>query len=82
MATTTAPALTHINVEGFTEPQIPTIMVGLLAAIEEPVAYVKAVMAVLDSIGYDSYDREQCFQMGCNVKGWNYETLYNAWLDN
>lgn len=84
MAATTAPVpvSTGINIGGFTEPEIPTVMIGLLAAIETPAAYAKAVMAVLNSFGYDSYDREQCFKMGCNVKGWDYEDLYQAWLNN
>lgn len=55
----------------------------VLAVIEEaatPAAAVAGIMQVLDSVGYDSIDREMAFWIATQTKGWDYDDLYDVWI--
>ena len=62
----------------------PSVEGKVLPVIEQaatPKAAADAIMAVLDSVGYDSMDREMAFWIASQTKSWDYNDLYDAWLN-
>lgn len=62
----------------------PSIERDVVAAINQsttPADAVAGIMAVLDNAGYDSMDREMAFWIASQTKGYDYDDLYDAWMD-
>ena len=51
------------------------------AVPDTPERVARGVMKVLDSVGYDSMDREMAFWIASQTKGWDYDDIYDAWLE-
>lgn len=64
----------------WSEPRVEGLVLPAIEAATSPAAAAKAIMAVLDEVGYDSMDREMAFWIASQTKGWDYDTIYDAWL--
>jgi hypothetical protein len=81
----------QINYTGPPHPDYPNMVWSIpeaegaaLAAIEKSSTSGEAavnIQAVLEGVGYDSMDREMAFWIATQTKGWDYEDIYQAWLN-
>lgn len=62
--------------------EIRALLPSLDPATWKPCDVVRAIIAVLDRHGYDSVDRELSFALAAATFGWDYDVMYDAWLEN
>ena len=62
-------------------PEIVAAYEVAIVGLTTPAEVVTAVLDVLDVFGYDSLDREALFTLAAARFGWDYDVLYNTWLE-
>lgn len=80
MSTYTGPAHPDYPNMVWSEPGIEPEVLRVIEAAPDEHHAVAEIMGVLNRAGYDSMDREMAFWIATQIKGWDYETLYNIWL--
>lgn len=65
----------------WSQPHVEGMVLAVIEKSDSPAVVAKGVMAVLDSVGYDSMDREMAFWIATQTKGWDYEDIYQAWME-
>jgi hypothetical protein len=76
---------------GPAHPEYPSMVWSTEGVEAAVVAAVKAakgpdtvgvdIMKVLNTFGYDSMDREMGFWVATQLRDWDYDTIYDAWLE-
>ena len=64
----------------WSDPSVEGLVLAAIDGADTPKAAVAAIMQVLDSVGYDSMDREMAFWIATQLKGWDYDDLYDVWI--
>lgn len=65
----------------WSDPRVEGLVLAAIEKSVSPAAAVKAIMEVYNSFSYDSMDREMAFWIATQLKGWDYNDLYDEWLN-
>jgi hypothetical protein len=60
---------------------VEELVLPVIEAAKTPAEVAAGVMKILDAVGYDSMDREMAFWIASQTKGWDYDDIYDAWLE-
>lgn len=66
----------------WSQPEVEGGVMAVIEAASSPEVVVASIMETLKGFGYDSMDREMAFWIATQVKGWDYEDLYDIWLES
>lgn len=64
----------------WSHPQVEALVMRTIQRVETPAAAATEIQKLLDRVGYDSMDREMAFWIASQLKGWEYDDIYDAWL--
>ncbi len=65
----------------WSDPQVEGLILAAIEKSSTPGEAAELIAQAVNSVGYDSMDREMAFWIATQLKGWEYDDLYNAWLN-